>query len=197
VRVSKGEYFLHLDADMLLGRNVISECARKIENNKDIIALYIPEIVLGEKYFSKVRRFERSFYDGTAIDAVRFIRKDKFFEVGGFDETLYAAEDWDLDKRLKKLGKFDMTNSPLFHNEAGFNLAKYLGKKKYYSKNFNAYIAKWGKNDPDVKKQFGGFYRFVGVFFENGKWKKLISHPLLTIGMYFLRFSVGINFLLR
>jgi glycosyltransferase involved in cell wall biosynthesis len=197
VKQSKGEYFLHLDADMILSANVIKECVEKIKDNENIIALYIPEIVSGEKYFSRVRRFERSFYDGTAIDAVRFIRKNKFLEAGGFDEKLYAGEDWDLDKRLEKLGKFAIIKSPLYHNESEFDLTKYLKKKGYYSQNLDAYISKWGKSDPDIKKQFGFCYRFFGVFFENGKWKKLLRHPLLAAGMYFLRLLVGIKFIFR
>jgi glycosyltransferase involved in cell wall biosynthesis len=197
VEQSKGEYFLHLDADMTLSNTVLSECAKRVRNSKDIIALYIPEIVTGNKYFSKVKRFERSFYDGTPIDAVRFIHKEKFLETGGFDEQLYAAEDWDLDKRLKRLGKFDIIKSPLYHNETEFNLKNYLAKKQYYSGNINVYINKWGKNDPDIKKQFGFYYRFIGVFVENGKWKKILKHPVLTTGMYILRILVGIKFLMR
>ncbi|MDP1845624.1 MAG: glycosyltransferase [Candidatus Moranbacteria bacterium] len=197
IRKSKGEYFLHLDADMVLSENVVKECVEKVSSDKNIIALFISEIVAGKGFFLKVRRFERSFYDGTVIDAVRFIQKEKFLEAGGFDEKLYACEDWDLDKRLKKLGKFDIVKSPLYHNEEGFSLKKYLAKKGYYSKNMDIYIKKWGKNDPDVKKQFGFYYRFIGVFVENGKWKKLLRHPILTAGMYFLKFLVGIKFLLR
>jgi glycosyltransferase involved in cell wall biosynthesis len=197
IRESKGEYFLHLDADMILSENVVKECAEKVSSDKNIIALYIPEIVAGENYFSKVRRFERNFYNGTVIDAVRFIRKDEFLEVGGFDEKMYACEDWDLDKRLKKRGKFGIIQSPLYHNEAEFRLTKYLNKKAYYSKNLDVYIKKWGKNDPDVQKQFGLYYRFIGVFIEKGKWKKILRHPLIAAGMYFLRILVGIKYLTR
>jgi glycosyltransferase involved in cell wall biosynthesis len=197
VKQSKGEYFLHLDADMTLSDNILSECAEKVRNNKDIVALYAPEIVTGKKYFSKVRRFERSFYNSTAIDAIRFIQKEKFLQAGGFDENLYAAEDWDLDKRLKKLGKFDIIKSPLYHNESEFDLKNYLAKKVYYSKNLDAYIAKWGKSDPDIKKQFGFYYRFIGVFVEKGKWKILLHHPVLATGMYFLRLLVGIKYMFR
>jgi glycosyltransferase involved in cell wall biosynthesis len=197
VEKSSGKYFLYLDADMQLGKDTIRECAEKMEKSPELIALYIPETIMGEKFFSRVRRFERKFYDGTAIDAVRFIKKDKFLEAGEFDEKLYAGEDWDLDKRLAKLGKFDVVKSPLFHDESEFTLAKYINKKKYYSKNLDAYIAKWGKDDPDIKKQLGLFYRYFGVFTENGKWKKLLRHPILTFSMYFLRFLVGVKFLTR
>lgn len=197
VQEAKGEYFLHLDADMRLSKDVISECVEKMSSNQEIVALYIPEKIIGRGFWGKVRGFERSFYDGTVIDAVRFIKKDKFVKAGGFDEILYATEDWDLDKRLKPSGKFEIIKSPLYHDESEFTLKKYLAKKKYYSKNFDVYIAKWGRNDPDVKKQFGLYYRFIGVFVENGKWKKLFKHPLLTIGMYWLRFSVGLQYLTR
>jgi glycosyltransferase involved in cell wall biosynthesis len=196
VEKSGGEYFIHLDADMTLSSGVVEECMKKAENDRELVALYIPEIVTGEKFFSQVRRFERSFYDNTAIDGVRFIKKDVFLIVGGFDEKMYACEDWDITKKIKKIGKTDIIEAALFHNETEFDLKKYLKKKKYYSGNMDVYIGKWGKNDPDVKKQFGIYYRFFGVFVENKKWKKLVAHPVLALGMYFLRFLVGFNFIL-
>ncbi len=194
---SGGQYFIHLDADMELSGGVILECVKKIENDGEIVALNIPEIVVGKKFFSRARKFERSFYNNTVIDGVRFIKKNKFLAIGGFDEDMHACEDWDLTKRIKKTGKIDTIRAPLFHNEVEFNLKRYLKKKKYYSGNMDVYIEKWGKDDQDVKKQFGIYYRFFGVFLENGKWKRLVAHPILAAGMYFLRFWVGVNFLLR
>lgn len=197
VEQSKGEYFIYLDADMLLAPNVIRDCVKKIENNPEIIALYVSEIVMGKKFFSKVRRFERSFYDGTVIDCARFIKKDKFLQAGGFDEALTGPEDWDLDKKLRNIGKVELIKTPIYHNEEEFNLTKYLNKKSYYSQWFGKYIEKWGKSDIDIKKQLGLWYRFFGVFVENGKWKNLAFHPILTAGIYFLRFLVGINYLIK
>jgi glycosyltransferase involved in cell wall biosynthesis len=197
VEKSSGQYFIYLDADMILSKNVVSDCLEKISEKRGIIALYISEIVAGKKFWSKIRRFERSFYDGTAIDCVRFIRKDKFLEVGGFDENLTGPEDWDLDKKLRNVGEVALIKTPIYHNEAEFNLKKYLSKKGYYAQKLDDYIFKWGKNDPDIKKQFGIYYRFLGVFVEKGKWKKLVAHPVLAFGMYFLRFLVGIKFIFR
>jgi len=85
----------------------------------------------------------------------------------------------------------------IYHNEAEFELFRYLRKKSYYAKGFDGYIGKWGKNDPDIRKQFGLAYRYFGVFLENGKWKKLTAHPLLSLGMYLLRLMVGLVFVLR
>lgn len=197
VEKSSGEYFIYLDADMILDQNVIKNSVKKIEDHPELTALYISEIVTGEKFWSKVRRFERSFYDGTVIDCARFIKKDIFLKVGGFDEKLTGPEDWDLDKKLRNMGKVALVKTPVYHNEAEFDLKKYLNKKGYYAQKFDTYIAKWGKNDLDLKKQLGVYYRFLGVFVEKGKWKKMMAHPILMLGMYFLRFLVGVKFLVR
>ena len=197
VEKSGGKYVMYLDADMILSKNVIKDCVRYIEENREIVALYISEIVMGKKYWSKVRRFERSFYDATIIDCVRFIKKDIFQGVGGFDESFTGPEDWDFDKKIRKVGKVALIKTPIYHNESEFELGKYLHKKAYYARQFDDYITKWGKNDEDVIRQFGLCYRYFKVFFENGKWKKMITHPTLVFGMYFLRFMVGVKFLKR
>lgn len=226
VREASGKYILYLDADMTLSENVISECVEKFkegeteEGKRELVALYIPERIVdlssGESisqllnqcnqgafnlrnqcYWTKVRDFERSFYNATAIDCVRFIRRDKFLEIGGFDENLTGPEDWDFDRRINDIGKVDIINIPLCHNEAEFNLKKYITKKSYYAKSFDKYTQKWGKDDRIIRKQLGLWYRFFGVFVENGKWKKMLKHPMLTLGMFFLRLAVGIRFSMR
>lgn len=197
VEKSKGECFLYLDADMILHQDVVRDCVAMVEKSPDTVALYVSEIVMGKKFFSQVRRFERSFYDATVIDCARFIKKASFQQVHGFDEQLTGPEDWDLDKKLRQIGNIGLVTTPIYHNESEFELGKYLDKKGYYAKKFDAYIAKWGEGDPDLKKQFGLCYRFFGVFVEKGKWKKMLIHPFLTLGMFFLRFLVGLKFILR
>lgn len=145
----------------------------------------------------KVRDFERSFYNATVIDCVRFVRRDKFFELGGFDDNLTGPEDWDFDRRIREVGRVGITDSLIYHNEGQFNLRKYVNKKLYYAQSFDKYLQKWGQDDPIIKKQLGLWYRFVKVFMEHGKWKKLLHAPWLTLSMYFLRSMVGIRFLLK
>jgi len=193
---TEGKYILYLDADMILSEDVIKNCVSEIESDSELAGLYISEKIKGKGFWGKVRAFERGFYDGTVIDAVRFVRKSAFLKVGGFDESLTGPEDWDFDKKIRKIGKVDIVKSPLYHDEGKLSLRKYLAKKKYYACDFEKYIAKWGKDDTDIRKQFDFWYRFVGVFTENGKWKKLFRHPILALGMYFLRFLVGLRFLI-
>lgn len=223
IEKSSGKYVMYVDADMLLSPHLIESCLEEVSGN-DLAALWIPEIVLGKTYFSKVRRFERGFYNGTCIDGARFFLKNAFISAGGFDENMSGPEDWDLDKKIRNTGKIGLlagkavncSENPeltgflkkrggdparygnvIFHNESEFSLKKYLSKKEYYSKSFGPYINKWGKNDPDIKKQFGLLYRYIIVFTEDGKWINLLSHPLLAFGMYFLRFLVGLTFLVK
>jgi len=193
-RMSAGEYLLFLDADMSLSRKVIAQCLEKCRQEGDI-ALYIPEKVLGKGFWIKVRDFERSFYNATCIDCVRFVRRDKFLEVGGFDERLIGPEDWDFDRRIHASGKVGMIDVPLYHNEGRMDLRGYFRGKEYYYGSLAVYGRKWGINDKIVKRQLGINYRYLGVFLENGKWKRFIAHPLLALGVYFLRILVGAGYL--
>jgi len=193
-QVASGKYLLYLDADMILSPTVIEECLEKCEIDR-VDALYIPERIVGEGFWIKVRDFERSFYTGTVVDAVRFIRRDLFERVEGFDESLIGPEDWDFDRRIREIGRTGIINMPLYHNEGSFNMKGYLKKKKYYATGVKNYVRKWGSNDLETMKQTGVWYRLMGVFVEKGKWKKLIRHPLLMIAMYCLRLRVALGYL--
>ena len=122
-------------------------------------------------------------------------RRDLFLQVGGFDETLIGPEDWDFDRKIRKVGHTATTNSPLYHNEGKFKISRYLKKKGYYTNGIQEYKKKWGSNDTETLKQIGVRYRLIGVFVEQGKWKKLVRHPILTIAMYFLRLRVALVYL--
>ncbi len=195
---AKGKYYFYVDSDMILSPKVVEECVNKFENNKlkNLCGLYIPEIVLGNNFWSKVRCFERSFYNATVVDCVRFVPLKIFKKINGFDQTLTGPEDWDFDKKIRSHGQVDIIKSPLYHNESSFNLKSYLNKKNFYIFSFKRYIEKWGSDDVDIKKQLGAYYRLIGVYVEEQKWRKLISHPFLAICMYFLRFIIGLQYLI-
>ena len=193
VEKSDGGIIGVLDTDMTLSENVISECVEIFEHNEKIKALYIPEKIFGNGFFNKVRNFERSFYNATAIDGVRFFRKEDFLKIGGYDISLNGTEDWDLDRRIKNIGEVSIIKSPLFHHE-NHTLKKYIVKKSYYASNFDNYFKKWGF-DGITKKQFGLYYRYIRAFVEKGKWKKLLRHPILAFSMYFLLFLKGLVYI--
>jgi glycosyltransferase involved in cell wall biosynthesis len=220
--IASGKYAMFIDADMVLTGQLISACVEKMEDSITV-ALHIDEKILGSNWLSKVRRFERSFYSGTVIDGVRFFRRESFCVLGGFDEDLPAGpEDWDLDKRFKKIGPIELLQSKclnrnwtmesfinakgvlheeafagIYHNEDQQSLIHYLKKKIYYAPSVQKYVEKWGKCDPDIRQQTGIYFRYISVFTQQGQWKRLIARPILSISMIALRVIVGVLYLMR
>ena len=213
-QTAAAEWVIVLDADMILPEETIAEILgvagedfrQKAEDGRrglesevsSPLAYWIPEVRTGSGIRVKARNFERSFYDGTCIDALRLFHKSVLEKTGGYDENLIAGpEDWELDIRVLATGaKCAVLKNHLIHNEKQLTLKRMLEKKAYYTKSMAAYQAKW-KDHPALKRQFGLSYRFLGVFIENGKWKKLVRHPILAFVMYFERFAVGVTYLLN
>jgi glycosyltransferase involved in cell wall biosynthesis len=210
---AQGSYVFFVDADMRVPDATLREVRGRIEtrnlklgtthcqlltaNCSPVDALFVREVRAGASWWIKVRNFERSFYDATCIDGLRVIKRSVLEQVGGYDENLFAAEDWDLDRRvLAVTSQVALTDGHLIHDEGSFSFSRHLKKKAYYSTNFSAYLAKWGQ-DEITRKQFGLFYRFFTVFFEQGKWKQALTHPLYMLAIWFERFCVGVLYLKR
>lgn len=194
-REARGLFVMFVDADMIVPPETVREILGLIRRNDAPDALYVPEIRVGRGLRLKARNFERSFYDGTCIDGLRVVRRGLIERVGGYDENLVACEDWDLDRRLLAAGAATATTAgALRHNEAKQTLRVFLKKKAYYSTSVAAYRAKWG-DDAICRRQFGLAYRYLGVFVENGKWRRLLRHPVLAAVMYAERVAVGVTYL--
>ena len=195
---ANGRFLLFLDADMRVPPETVDELYRRLTEESFADAWYIPEIRVGSGFWIRVRNFERSFYNATCIDALRVFRTDVFRSVGGYDVSITGFEDWDLDKRMLAVPfRTSILSNALLHDEGAFSLRRHLDKKIHYSHWTNRYREKWGADDPILKKQFGFQYRFFGVFCENGKWKRLLRHPILFSGILFDRFLVGMTWLLN
>ncbi len=194
-RTASAPWVLVLDADMIIPRETIDEILARCSADEGIAAYWIPEVRTGSGIRVKARNFERSFYDGTCIDALRLFSKGVLEKTGGYDENLIAGpEDWELDIRVLATGaKCAVLGRHLVHNEKRLTLRRMLAKKAYYTKSFAAYKEKW-KGHPAVRRQFSPFYRFVGVFVEDGKWRRLLAHPILAAVMYFERVAVGVTY---
>lgn len=195
-REVKGDWVMFVDADMEVPLATQEEILALIEAGS-ADALYVRETRVGKGFRTKVRNFERSFYDGTCVDGLRVVRRSLLERVGGYDENLTACEDWDLDRRLLAVGARTMvTSGDLYHHEEELTFRRLMAKKKYYSGTVDDYRRKW-PGDPVVKRQFSPWYRFVGVFVEKGKWRRILRHPILFAGVIFERFSVGVVYLLN
>ncbi|MEL9914517.1 MAG: glycosyltransferase [Thermoplasmatales archaeon] len=141
---ANGEYLYFIDSDFVLSDNLISECISLVNEGCDAIFvtnISDPSISL----WSKIRYYERISYIGSRIyEATRFIKKDIFFELGGFDENISADEDYDLQNRINRLNIKIGRTIKSFETHIGEpkNLKEILLKSLYYSKDANNYFQK-------------------------------------------------------
>lgn len=183
VKQAKSQYILILDADMILTKNVINDCVKKMEMNNSAGALVIPEKSFGIGFWAKCKAFEREFYIGDEnIEAARFFRKSLFLKFNGYDETITGPEDWDLPLRMKKQGiKIGRIKSFILHNEKKFSPLKSARKKFYYALHAKEYL----KKHPEMIFTQGNLF-FRPSFYRQGF--KLLKNPALTVGMLYIKF---------
>jgi len=182
---ANGEFVLFVDSDMELESGVIGECIDICSRDDRVGGVIIPERSVGSGFWIKVRDFERSFYAGSAIESARFYRKKYVDLVGGFDEDYVFYEESTLHQKIEDMGlKVNARiSSYILHHEEGFNLRKWLGKKKYYINSAREYSKKYTKY---AQLQTSVMYR-ASLFTANGKWKRLVRHPVLTAGLLLLK----------
>ncbi len=193
--------------EVVLGKNYFSK-ARRFERG-----FYDATVVDGARFFRKdtfieIKGFDENLNGPEDWDLdKRLKQKGKILmlpskkpsDLPVLESSMRSTKkNFQLKEFLEKHGvRYEKDFVGLYHNEVEFELLNYIKKKNYYSANFDMYIKKWGKDDKDLRKQLGFSYRYIWVFLENGKWKKLLIYPMLALGMFFLRFIVGVVFIFR
>ena len=182
---SKGKYVLHLDADMTLPINLIKEAVGIMEKlGKSYGGLIVPEKSQAQDFWGKCRALERSCYVGDeSIEAARFYRSAVYKKVGYHDDALVYSEDKDVDLRVRKAGfKIGRIKSFIVHHEGENKLINQFKKRFYYGTSGEKYLR---KHPREGLLQANIIFRTAYL----RHWKTLIKHPILTIGMFTLRFS--------
>ena len=184
VEKSLGEYVLIVDSDMLLSKKVVEACVEKINSDKKIKGVVIPEESFGKGFWAKCKKLERSFYVGVDwMEAARFFEKNVYLKLGGYDEDMISGEDWDLSQRVEEKGKISRIDEFIYHNEGRIRLLKTIKKKFFYAQKFSVYADK-NKNLEKMSKQTGILKRYK-LFFSQPK--KLFKNPMLGMGMIFMK----------
>lgn len=108
---SNGEIIAFLDADCIVSEKWVQYCLQNFE--KDEIGAVgtraVPDLDNGtwvEKgWYNLVNASRKSGYVNWLGTSNLFVKKDLFFQVGGFDESLITAEDSELGYRINKKKK--------------------------------------------------------------------------------------------
>ena len=138
-------------------------------------------------FWARVRKFERDMYESEELNvAVRFMRKDVFLSLGGFDPDLIYGEDYDLHNRViqkYEIGRINAKEMHLGEYKSLFEIAK---KNYYYGKSANKFLR---KNKVRGMRQVNPFR---GTYFKN--LDKFVQNPVLTIGFgvyQIIRYGAG------
>lgn len=191
---SKGNYLVIIDSDMELTPSVIEECIKEISKD-GVGAVIIPEISVGEGFWTRCKALERSCYIGDdTIEAARFFDKKVFWEIGGYDKEMVSGEDWDLSQKVKAAGyKISRIDSLIKHHEGRLSLLRTMRKKYYYAKHIRNYI----KKNPEMAKKQMVLIRPAYI----RHWRRLVRDPIHTVGFLFMKCSefagTSIGYLLK
>ena len=177
IREAKGKYIFILDSDQVPTRALVLECCYIMDAFPACQGIYIPEIIVGDDWFTKLRAYERQFYTSTPIDVVRFVRADNCPE---FDTTMNGPEDADFDLRIK--GEKRQSQNPLYHHD-NITFRDYVKKKSYYTRS----MRRFAHLHPHAKV-LKFWYRVFGVFMEGQKYRQLLKHPIMAFKLYCLIF---------
>ena len=175
---SHGDIVVFIDSDMVLEPGIAGQIVEQFELHPELGALIIPEHSFGEGFWTKCRVLEKSLYVGNeSVEAARAFRREAFEAVGGWNEQLTAAEDWDLDDRIRAHGiQVGRVQAFIWHDEGKLRLRGTFGKKRYYGQWIAAYLDSHDDGSRRIRRS--------GLLDKKGD---LLRHPVLTGGMVTLK----------
>lgn len=183
IKKAEGKYVYRVDSDFLVEPQVIEEAVKKcIEEGYDAICVHnTSNPTVG--FWSKIRKLERDCYKGDKLNvAARFVRKEVFEELGGFEEDLVAGEDYDFHNRLREKGfKIGIIDAEEIHMGEPRSLADIIKKHYYYGKTIEEFIKR--NKYTGIKQLFPIRLAYVRNF------RKFLNQPVLTLGFILYNFT--------
>jgi len=174
VSEARGHYVYKVDSDFLLHESVVESCVEETNRGFDAIVVHnSPDVTVG--WIARVRKFEVDMYKyDLAHSSARFLRREVFLSVGGYNEEVTAGEDYDFQNRLTKAGfRTGFVEPEALHLGEPTSFWKHMRKYYGYGQDFANYRR---ANRAESKTQL----RFLRpVYLRN--WSKFVRHPLLGI----------------
>lgn len=181
VEVATGEYVYKVDSDFILEDKVVEQCIQKAAEGFDAVVVHnSPDVRVS--WIARIRKFEVDMYKyDITHSSARFLKKEVYKKIGGFNENITAGEDYDFQNKLNRADyKTGFIDAEALHLGEPKNIFKHLKKFYDYGKDFINYKK---VNENESKKQLS-FIR--PVYIKN--WKKFIKNPIL--GISFILYSI-------
>jgi len=175
---ANGKFLMFVDSDMELSSNTIEECV-KLCNQKNVAAVIIPEESVGENFLAKCKKLEKIMRLRESYgEAPRFVKKEIFESIGGYNENLVVGEDFELTKRLHNFGfLIGRCKATIKHHEGNVSIKKLVMKLYYYGKTLPTYM----KNEPALALKTSSPIRFIKNL------QLLKRQPLYFVGLCSLK----------
>lgn len=133
---ASGEFLLFIDSDMRLDPKTVEECLKKC-TEEDVHGVIIPEKYVSSGLIGECLEREKSLLSNIngLAEIPRFIRKDVFMKLGGFDEKLVCGEDFHFFQKFKAGGyKVSRVSTALTHFEGSPSLYEVVAKGYHYGR---------------------------------------------------------------
>jgi glycosyltransferase involved in cell wall biosynthesis len=174
-RMAAGEYIYKVDSDFVLDEQVVEQCVREMSKGHDAIVVHnTPDARVS--WIARIRKFEVDMYKyDLAHSSARFVRKDVFFRIGGFNEQVTAGEDYDFQNRLNRAGcSIGFVDAEALHLGEPPRFLPHMLRYFAYGQDFVHYR---DENRVESASQLG-FMR--PIYLRN--WKKFLRQPALGLG---------------
>jgi glycosyltransferase involved in cell wall biosynthesis len=177
--LSSGDVVVFVDSDMVLEPQLAAGIAEVFAARPELGALVVPERSFGEGFLARCRVLEKSLYVGdVGVEAPRAFRREVVEALGGWDESLTAAEDWDLADRTAAAGVgVGRVAGWIWHDEGRIRLRATFAKKRYYGRWIDRYL----------QMQAGRGKRKFARTALLRQPLRLLRHPVLTTGLVVLK----------
>ena len=132
-KFAKGEYLYFVDSDLILGPDVISRCLAAIEGVDGVLVRTL-DVNRGSRAARLIASRKRILsYDEMNV-AVRFVRKEAFDRLGGFDPDIYVGMDTDFHRRFLLKGfRVRYSSATEWHLGSPLTVRGWLKRNLYYA----------------------------------------------------------------
>jgi glycosyltransferase involved in cell wall biosynthesis len=177
---AKGPWVLWIDADMELPPTII-ERAMEVALDEDADGVFVPEVTVGDGYWTACRALERSCcVEEILVQSPRLVRRDYLLRTGGFLESLSGTEDAELRTRMIADGcRLAWIPDLIVHDEGRMSLGFIWSKRYYYGRGLKKYRA---EHPGALSEQAGSA---VGAYRRH--WRRLAAKPTVAAGVVFMR----------
>ncbi|WP_199512055.1 glycosyltransferase family 2 protein [Nucisporomicrobium flavum] len=177
---STGDVVVFIDSDMVLEPHIATQIHDRFTARPEVGALIIPERSFGDGFLARCRQLEKHLYVGDeAVESPRAFRREIIDKLGGWDEKLTAAEDWDLADRTREVTTVGRVTAWIWHDEGHIKLRATFAKKRYYGRWIDQYVRMHADSS-------GSKFARTALLRKPGR---LLRHPMLTAGLATLKLT--------